>query len=156
MLQWTNIQEVHIHEALGFACVKVFCLLPCSAPIHMLPTRTLDQAHHCPKAAWDTPLPPNSHPSTPTRPTATEKKTRHHTHAQTHPRILTRTHNHRPRQPHLNECTEGCWDICNINNKSLSKIYQRALCCNALLGHSETVFFTLKHRRPSIGNTAFE
>lgn len=73
MLQWTNIQEVLIHKALGFACVEVFCLLPCSAPIHMLPTRTLDQAHHCHKAAWDTPLPPNSHPSTPTRPTATEK-----------------------------------------------------------------------------------
>lgn len=95
-------------------------LLPCSAPIHMLPTRTLDQAQHCPKAAWDTPLPPNSHPSTPTRPTATEKNHRHHAHAQTHPRILTRTHIHSPQQPHLDECTEGCWDICRINNNSLS------------------------------------
>lgn len=73
MLQWTNIQEAPIQKAVGFACAEAFCLLPRSAPIHMLPTRTLDQAHHCHKAAWDTPLPPNSHPSTPTRPTATEK-----------------------------------------------------------------------------------
>lgn len=51
---------------------NVVVFIPRSAPIHMLPTRTLDQAHHCPKAAWDTPLPPNSRPSTPTRPTATE------------------------------------------------------------------------------------
>lgn len=99
---------------------------------------------------------PTATPVLPPDPPLLKTPPRHHTHAQTHPRILTRTHNHRPRQPHLNECTEGCWDICNINNKSLSKKYQRALCCNALFGHSETVFFTLKHRRPSIGNTAFE
>lgn len=47
-------------------------LLCSSAPIHMLPTRTQDQAHHCPKAAWDTPLPPSNLHSTHTRPTATE------------------------------------------------------------------------------------
>ncbi|MGH0187556.1 UNVERIFIED_CONTAM: hypothetical protein FKN15_025530 [Acipenser sinensis] len=41
-------------------------LLPC-APIHTLPIRTLDQAHHYPRAAWDTPLPPSSLHSTPTR-----------------------------------------------------------------------------------------
>lgn len=46
--------------------------LSCSVQIHMLPTRTQDQAHHCPRAAWDTPLPPSSLHSTHTRPTATE------------------------------------------------------------------------------------
>lgn len=46
--------------------------LCCSVQIHMLPTRTQDQAHHCPRAAWDTPLPPSNLHSTHTRPTATE------------------------------------------------------------------------------------
>lgn len=67
----------------------------------MLPTRTLDQAHHCPKAAWDIPLPPNSHPSTLTKATAIE--TSYHT--QTHTHIQ---YTHSPRPAHLKECTNGC------------------------------------------------
>lgn len=88
----------------------------------MLPTRTLDQAHHCPKAAWDTPLPPNSLPSTLTRTTATErnkKQTPSYTHTQTRRHIFTCTRIHGPHQPHLNECTEGCWDIRNNNSCSV-------------------------------------
>lgn len=59
--------------AILWSCVTflINCLC-CSVQIHMLPTRTQDQAHHCPRAAWDIPLPPSSLHSTHTRPTATE------------------------------------------------------------------------------------
>lgn len=40
----------------------------------MLPTPTLDQAHHSHRAAWDTQLPPSSPHSTPTRRTGTEPR----------------------------------------------------------------------------------
>lgn len=43
-----------------------------SVPIHMLPIPTLDQAHHSPRAAWATQLPPSSLRSTPIRHTGTE------------------------------------------------------------------------------------
>lgn len=44
----------------------------CSVPTPMLPTPTLDQAHHSHRAAWDTQLPPSSRHSTRTRHTGTE------------------------------------------------------------------------------------
>lgn len=43
-----------------------------SVPIHMLLIPTLDQAHHSPRAAWDTQLPPSSLHSTHIRHIGTE------------------------------------------------------------------------------------
>lgn len=43
-----------------------------SVPIHMLPIPTLDQAHHSPRAAWGTQLPPSSLHSTHIRHIGTE------------------------------------------------------------------------------------
>lgn len=50
----------------------VFPPLLSSVPIHMLLIPTLDQAHHSPRAAWDTQLPPSSLHSTPIRHIGTE------------------------------------------------------------------------------------
>lgn len=97
-----QIKPLHKEDFVNMSLLSLL-FSSCSAPIHMLPTRTLDQAHHCPRAAWDIPLPPNSRPSTLTRPTATETSLPHtHTHVNRH------MYTHSPHHAHLNECTEGC------------------------------------------------
>lgn len=52
--------------------ITLFPRLLSSVPIHMLLIPTLDQAHHSPRAAWDTQLPPSSLHSTHIRHIGTE------------------------------------------------------------------------------------
>lgn len=123
----------------------------------MLPTRTLDQAHHCPKAAWDTPLPPNSRPSTPTKPTATETPLTH-THKHTHTSAYAHIHTYTALT--LPTWTNVLRDV-GMSKATIphSPIPQRALCLQQSVfseWQESTFLQDNTHSNPSIGHTATE
>lgn len=106
----------------------------------MLPTRTLDQAHHCPKAAWDTPLPPSSLPSTRIRTTATETSS--------HPQTLIQ-HTNSPQLAHLN-VLKGCGGFLTFapnREHSIIRLVEMETClCKTVTPNSSITSTAIKQR----------